>query len=433
MSSKNVFVIALDDFNRRKLESLRIATECRFHRLLSDEVLSGARGYDVERMLVEGERELGEFEGSVDAVLAYRDFPESTIQPILAQQFGVPSASLEAVLKCEHKYWSRLEQQKAVPDSVPRFVRFHPFDESPRAEIDMSYPFWMKPVKSFASHLGFKIESDVRFQEALEETRRHVRRLAEPFDRILERADVPPEAVTVGEVYCLAERIIAGRQCTVEGCRSGGSTQVLGVVDSVRVPGGSSFQRYQYPSRLPERVQRRMADVTRRVVEQFGYDDACFNVEFFWDDTSDHLWLIEINPRIALHHADLFEKVDGYSNYEMAVEVGLGRSPSFTRNGGPFEHAATFFVREPADAVVTRVPSPERLREIEQAFPGTLIELRVEQGMRLSDLTEQDAYSYALALIYVGGQDEQELERTYHHVVDALDIGLDHPAPHRER
>jgi hypothetical protein len=427
LGRKNVFVIALDDFNRRKLEALQVAGECRFHRLLSDEALSGNEGYDVRRMLQEGEQELRDFDGTVDAVIAYRDFPESTIQPILAARLGVPTASLEAVLKCENKYWSRVEQRKVVPENIPQFVRFKPFDADLRSQITLPYPFWMKPVKSFASHLGFLIEDDTKFDAALVETRKHVRRLAEPFDEVVKLAEQPDYAGALGEVYCLAEEIIGGWQCTLEGCRVGGETHVLGIVDSLRVPGGSSFERYQYPSKLPAPVKDRMADITRKVMAQIDYDDACFNVEFFWDASSDHIWLLEINSRIALHHADLFEKVDGYSNYEMAVEVALGRSPSFTHGEGPFPLAATYFWREFADALVKEAPTEGEVRAIEQSLPGTLIEVRVKKGMRLSDLVEQDAYSYALALVYVGGQDEDDLAAKYQEVVRRLGIELERP------
>ncbi len=423
--SKNVFVIALDAFTRRQLESLQIASKCHFHRLLSDEVLAGGeRGYDIDAMLREGEAQLAELAGTVDAVIAYRDFPESTIQPLLARAAGVPTATLEAVLKCEHKYWSRLEQRRAIPEHVPRFVRFDPFAENPRADIELEYPFWMKPVKSFASHLGFRIRDDADFQRALAETRMHIRRLTGPFDRLLELAELPPEVGGVGQTWCLAEQIIGGHQVTLEGCVFRGRPYTFGVVDSVRVPGSSVFARYQYPSQLPAAVQERMSELAQRLVTQLGYDDAPFNIEFYWDETADQIWLLEINPRIALHHADIFEKVDGLSNYAMAVDVALGREPSFPRAGGAHACAATFFLREFEDAFVTRVPSVEELQRIEAENPGTFIELRAKEGQRLSQMMEQDAYSFALALVYVGGENEAELEAKYQRIVDELDIGL---------
>jgi hypothetical protein len=429
-ASKNVFVIALDAFTRRQLESLQIASECVFHRMLSDEVLAGGEhGYDIDAMLRVGERQLEEFEGDVDAVIAYRDFPESTIQPLLARKAGVPTASLEAVLKCEHKYWSRLEQRRAIPDHVPRFVRFDPFDEDPRAAIDLDYPFWMKPVKSFASHLGFRIRDEADFRRALGETRMHIRRLNGPFDRLLELAELPAEVGGVGQTWCMAEQIIGGHQVTLEGCVFKGHPYPFGVVDSVRVPESSVFARYQYPSKLPGSVQERMSELTQRLVTQLGYDNAPFNIEFYWDEPADRIWLLEINPRIALHHADIFEKVDGLSNYAMAVDVALGREPSFPRTGGEHTCAATFFLREFEDAFVTRVPSVEQLQRIEVDNPGTFIELRAKEGQRLSQMAEQDAYSYALALVYVGADDEEQLEAKYHRIVEELDIGLSRATP----
>ena len=425
MRRKNVFVIALDRFNRRKLEALRCAGECRFHRLLSDEVLSGEgpEGYDVERIITEGMGELDAFDGPVDAVIAYRDFPESSIQPILARHCNVQSASLEAVLQCEHKYWSRVEQLRAVPENVPAFTRFRPFDPDPRSQIDLDYPFWMKPVKSFASHLGFKIENDADFERALDRTRRHVRSLTAPFQTVTRRAAIPEDVADNGETYCIAEQIVSGHQCTLEGCRSAGETFILGIVDSIRFPGTSSFCRYQYPSSLPENVKQQMRTLAQRLVEQIGYDNACFNIEFFWNESENRIWLLEINPRIAFHHADLFEKVHGYSNYEMAVQVALGRQPDFELGAGPYAMAATCFWREFEDGVVLEVPSDDQLCAIEKRYDA-LVEIKAKPHKRLSELPEQDAYSYQVALIYVGGDREEELIRHFEQVRNNLGVRI---------
>ena len=62
------------------------------------------------------------FDGRIDAIVGYWDFPVSTLVPILGERYGIRSTSLESVVKCEHKYWSRLEQQKVI-DRHPRFGR----------------------------------------------------------------------------------------------------------------------------------------------------------------------------------------------------------------------------------------------------------------------------------------------------------------------
>ncbi|MGM0739505.1 MAG: hypothetical protein ACQETM_10150, partial [Bacteroidota bacterium] len=50
---------------------------------------------------------------------------------------------------------------------------------------------------------------------------------------------------------------------------------------------------------------------------------------------------------------------------------------------------------------------------IEKEVPGVLIEVKVEEGIRLGDLNEQDSYSYDLAWIFVGANNYRELSRKY--------------------
>ena len=56
------------------------------------------------------------------------------------------------------------------------------------------------------------------------------------------------------------------------------------------------------------------------------------------------------------------------------------------------------------DCRVRNVPDETRLREIEEAFPGSEIQLHVEEGMQLSESSHSDAYSYELGAIFIGAQ-----------------------------
>lgn len=94
----------------------------------------------------QGRRQLEKFEGPVDAIIGFWDFPVSSMVPILCQRFGkLCCASLEAVVKYEHKYWSRLERQKVI-DEYPRFGLVDPERDTDPPE-GMSFPMWIKPVK----------------------------------------------------------------------------------------------------------------------------------------------------------------------------------------------------------------------------------------------------------------------------------------------
>jgi len=75
---------------------------------------------------------------------------------------------------CEHKYWSRVEQAASVPEVVPAFAGFDPFDDNALESIDLEYPFWIKPVKSHSSQLGFMIENAEQFHEAIPDIREKI-------------------------------------------------------------------------------------------------------------------------------------------------------------------------------------------------------------------------------------------------------------------
>jgi acetyl/propionyl-CoA carboxylase alpha subunit len=219
----------------------------------------------------------------------------------------------------------------------------------------------------------------------------------------------------------MAESIIGGRQCTVEGYVHDGEVVPYGIVDSIRYPGVISFFRYQYPSKLPARVQRKMNELTGRIMSPVGYDNAAFNIDFFWDEALDKVWLLEINTRISQSHCDLFEKVDGVSNQQVTIDLALGRRPDMPSREGQFAIAAKFFNRVFfRDATVSEVPTPEQIRALETKFPGTIIVPQVREGMRLSELPEQDSYSYALAYIWMGARNQSSLLRNYERVVRSM-------------
>ncbi len=415
MAKKNVFVFGLNAFNRDMLTSIGGAEDIQFHKLLDLNELVERDRYPIEEILEHSRDRLRRFPGPVDGIIHYIDFPVSTMVPILAEEFGLPSAPLKAVLTCEHKYWSRIEQAGVIPDCVPPFAAFDPFDDEAlsRLERDVGYPFWVKPIKSFSSYLGFRIGSAQDFHEAMAQMRAEIARFAEPFDYLLDQVGRPPAVADIGGGHCIAEGIIGGRQCTLEGYGYGGEIEVYGAIDSIRHANRSSFGRYQYPSTLPKRVKRRMIEATRRFMSHIGYDNAPFNVEWFWDRQNDRIWLLEVNTRISESHCDLFEKVDGTSSHEVAVDLALGQRPEFTLGAGEHRMAGKFLWRVYDDGVVTRAPSASEVAAVEQALPGTKIQILAREGARLSELMDQDSYTYCLALLFIGGDNQRDILDKY--------------------
>lgn len=419
---KNVFVMGLNDFNRALLHTIDGAEQYAFHTLLENAVVEEPAVYRVREPLERARAQLRAFPGSIDAIIGYIDMPVGFMVPILCREFGLPTASLESVLKCQHKYWSRLEQSRVVPQHIPRYSLVDPFADDPLAQVDLDYPFWLKPVKSAGSYLGFRIHSRREFTNRVQDIRDNIRRLSEPFNHILGYAELPNEIVGVDFSFCIAEQLVGGRQCTLEGYVFEGEFHVFGVVDSIRHANHSTFARYEYPSKLPQRVIGRMVNITQQFLEYIAFDNSTFNVEFFWDQRNDRIWLLEVNTRISQAHSYLFAMVDGASNHQTMVEVGLGKRPNMPYRHGRYRYAAKFFYRKFEDAIVERAPGPEDIQRIQRQVPDTIIKVNVSEGMKLWHLREQDSYSYDIAWIFVGGNTRRELQARYRECVAGLNF-----------
>ncbi len=162
-------------------------------------------------------------------------------------------------------------------------------------------------------------------------------------------------------------------------------------------------------------------------MRRIGFDNATFSVEYFYDPGSQDISLLEINPRHSQSHAELFQYVDGVPNHHAMIALALGEDPSMPHRQGPYAMAAKWYHRWFTDGVVRHVPSPEDIARIERDIPGVRIEVLPEPGQRLSDLSQQDSYSYELAHIFTGGDDEADLRRKYDQCVAALGLTFDEP------
>jgi biotin carboxylase len=415
LTKRNVVVLGLDEENLALLKRVPEADRFEFHGLMSIvDMQSGEIA--IEEILREAERRIEAFDGEIAAIVGFWDFPVSTIVPLLCERFGVPSASLGAVLRCEHKYWSRLVQRDVIKEYPP----FGVVDlENPRMPDEVGYPCWLKPVKSFSSKLAFEVTGDEEFDAAVTQLQDGIGRVGEPFEYVLGKADLPAEVAEVGGQVALAEEALSGRRAAVEGYVHNGQVVVYGVLDSLIYPGVSSFLRHQYPSQLPEAMCTRLADVSRRLMSGIGYDNATFSIEFFCDPDTGEVNVLEINPRHSQAHAELFEHVDGFPNHYYMVKIALGEEPG-PKGEGQYAISARWYLRRFEDGLLLRGPSDEDIAAVERDIDGIRVHRRAVEGSRLSEGLSQDSYSYGLAEIIVGANDVAELEEKYERCVAAL-------------
>lgn len=423
----NVFVVGLEPFGHALLQTIGGDEKYRFLELFNyEEVVRppDAQYPSLDRLVEDACERFNQFEGPVHGIMGYWDFPTSALVPLVATRMGMPGPDLGALARCEHKYWSRIEQQKIVPDYVPRFQAVDPFADDAVASIHLAYPFWIKPVKAHSSFLGFHIDSPDKLRARLETIRAQIGLMGEPFNEFLAHVDVPEDIRGVGGCHCIAEELVSsGHQCTLEGYACQGTVEIYGIIDSLRTgKHDSCFSRYQYPSALPTTVQARMEAASRKLVHHLEYDNAAFNVEFFWNPEDDRLHLLEINARISRSHSPLFLMVDGTTNQKISLDLALGRTPHFPHRSGGHNVAAKFMVRYFNDGVLTHVPTDDDISRLQETCPESWVRRLAPQGTRLSDLNLQDSYSYEVAEIFLGANSERELLKKYHHALEVLDF-----------
>lgn len=420
--TKHVFVIGLDDFNLEELQTVHNAAEYEFHGLVDYDTIVLPKSYPMDQIMAEARRTL-DAAPSVDAIIGHWDFPTTSMLPILRREYGLPTSSLESVLYCENKYWNRLAGEKALPECTPDFQGLDPFSDDPLADLDMAYPFWLKPSVAFSSYLGFRIENEQQYLDAMATIRENIHIFSEPFTSIMQYCENRAALPDRGDgATCVAEGMIGGRLCTLEGYVYNGDTHVYAIVDSLRSSNNVSFFSYQYPSQLPEGIQTRMKQHAATLLDHIGMYNSPFNMEFFWDESTDKLWLLEINPRISKSHCPIFQIATGASHHEVAIDIALGQRPDFPRPEGRYPMAGKFMPRVFGDTAVTRVPSSEEIAALQRQFPELLVHVGVKEGMRLSELRAQDSYSFEIADIFIGAEDEKALHDKFRNIMAILDF-----------
>jgi biotin carboxylase len=353
----------------------------------------------------------------IAGVISSDDYPGSALAAAVAKRLGLPAPDPEVMLTCQHKYLSRVAQEKLVPDAVPPFALI---DVANGASLPpaLAFPIFVKPVKSFFSIGAEKVSSPAELAACLPRWK-ELDQFFLPLDKMLERY----AGTSIGTRRLIAEGLLKGEQVTVEGYAYGGKANIMGVVDSIMFAGTLAFSRFDYPSALPQSVQARMADLAATVMEGLGFDNGLFNIEMMYDRETGRIAIIEINPRMASQFADLYEKVDGTSSYEVLLSIAQGLEPTFSRRQGRYGFAASCVLRSFADYSVEAVPSEEHLQKLARLYPGIRVEVHATPGRKLSDEL-QDGQSYRYGIVSLGGRDLADVLQKFEACREKLGIVL---------
>lgn len=428
MVMKKVLLISPTSREYRELPRIADALNCRiifedFAGAFFDDALSSDGDADAQSLEILSliEETIRRYDTSdINGVTSGVGYPGMPVSSIIANRFGLNGPRIGSVLLCEHKYYSRVAQREFVPEAVPEFQLVDPMSVNGLAD-SLNFPLFLKPVKSCFSINADKIGSPEIFQRRVGSCLLPEGFLKPLNDLIRAYTDFPLDAS-----YLLAESLLEGTQASLEGYVFGGKVHILGIVDSVMYPGTISFQRFEYPSRLDESVQKRMAQITETFISGIGYDNAFFNIEFMYNPGTNRLHIIEINPKIASQFTDLFEKVDGLSSYSPLLQIALGEKPEFPKAQGAFKVAASCVLRTFENKRVLSIPSNAQVDALVKGFPDARVEISAASGKLLSDVM-QDGKSFRYGLINIGADSHKELEAKFELCKSMLDFQFTTP------
>ncbi len=328
---------------------------------------------------------------------------------LLAERMGWPGTPVAAVLACQHKLHAREILQQVCPEANLPFQALQAAYGDP-VPLGLNYPLFVKPVKAAFSVLARTVASHAALHTHTRFGRWElwvIRHLVEPFEQIArERL---PHAGTAHRM--LLEQPVKGQQYNLDGYVFDGDVRSLGIVDAVMYPGTDAFMRFDYPSRLPMATHAQALDVARRFLQAVGFTHGMFNMEFFWDEASGRLTVIEFNPRMASQFSDLYLRVEGIDLHRMALELAWGRDPALLPTVKANAGAASSFVYRilSPDTAVT-MPRADQRVAFAQAFPDALLlTFPKPRGAMQRDFKWLGSYRYGI--MHLGGNDARDLRQ----------------------
>jgi biotin carboxylase len=292
----------------------------------------------------------------VEAVIPV-DEDTAVVAANIAHALGINHNSRESVAAAKNKHLMR-QLLDGGGVRAPRFRHFTLDSDLEQIAAQITYPSVVKPVFLSTSRGVMRVDTPAEFTSA-------VKRL----EAILA---IPSVARRGGAAArdCLVEEFIPGVEVAVEGLLSNGRLRVLALFDKPDPLDGPFFEEtiYVTPSRLPEPVQREIAETTQAATRAMGLTSGAVHAELRINDQG--AWVIEVAARAigGLCSRTLrFGEDQAVSLEELILRHALGEDVSRLE-------------REPRAAGVMMIPIPRR---------GVLKEVKgVEEARSLPDVED---------------------------------------------
>ena len=324
----------------------------------------------------------------LDAIVAVDD-PGLLVATAAAEKIGLPHNELSAVAATRDKATMRRAMARAgVPQ--PQFGVTHDPDQIPA----VGYPCVVKPVGLSASRGVIRADDEAAAVEAAHLVR------------------------TICDGPIIVEQYVPGDEVAVEALLRKGRLEVLAIFDKPDPLVGPYFEEtiYVTPSRLDDRIQTRITDLTAQATDAVGLTEGPVHAELRID--GEQIWVIEIAARSI---GGLCSRALRFGAGISLEEVILRHALDLPLDGVAREHAASGVMMLP-------IPVAGNLREVQgqdaaRSIDGiTGLEITVPRGRPVVPLPEGDRY---LGFLFARGGTPAAVEHALRNAYAALHVVID--------
>lgn len=353
-------------------------------------------------------------EAAARAVRFFQQHPFQAVVPVdedtaviaaaISKAVGLSHNSPEAATATRLKHVMR---QALVDEDVlaPSYRLFSTGDDPQEVAGRVSYPCVLKPVFLSASRGVMRADDEPQFRSSFDRLRALLR---------------DPEVVRRGgplATKVLVEDYVPGAEVALEGLLTEGKLQVLAIFDKPDPLEGPFFEEtiYLTPSRLPQELQKEVAETTARAARALGLRHGPVHAELRLNPQG--VWVIEIAGR----------SIGGLCARTLRFGLGLSLEELVIR------HALAFDVREISRedlaAGVMMIPIPragvlDEVRGIQLAEAVTGIQevtITAHPGKLLVPLPEGSSY---LGFIFARAAEPDDVEHALREAMLRLEFRI---------
>lgn len=387
------------DWDEREYSHSRHQGKFRFHHegfdLFSFPSNARLMWFDILRFV---DRMSAKYAGRVQAVVSNNEQFGALAAALIAQRLGLPGTRPQAILLAQHKFHMREQLKLTMAETNPGYSVF-PYTFERECDLGIEFPFFVKPIKAAYSVLARRVDTfeELREHMTFRPFEKHIiKRLVRPFnDAFVMHGGIETNGVDAH--WMIGETLLQGEQINVDGLVFDGECHVLGIVDAVMYPGTQAFMRFDYPSRLPEKLQEMVRQLACRAMQAMGHDHGFFNIEMTVDRSSGAIKIIEINPRMADQFSRLYARIDGLNLHDIGLAMALNHRPDAVRKTMPDRVGSSFVFRRFDLENLPSPPTPAQRAWLATFAPHAILADFFKTGSQLArEMKWLGSYRYAV-------------------------------------